>query len=235
MIFITGTDTGCGKTTVGRAIAAALRSRGLRVATFKPCETGCELDGDEERLIAADAEALAKAAQFKRPQDLLCPLRFQLSASPERAAAAESRTIDLDVILAAWKEAKKDVDFAIVEGAGGLLVPLTPSVMMADLPAMLDLPVLLVARDALGTVNHTLLSIEAIRARHLRLAGVVFSAPAPESEAESLHNVEAISQRGGFEILGSLPHFPDANDETLARAVEEHLNLDRLIQDFSPK
>jgi dethiobiotin synthetase len=252
MIFISGTDTGCGKTTVGRAIAAALAARGLRVATFKPCETGCRVD-ERGRRVAEDAEALSRAARNGLPDELACPIRLLLPASPERAAEEEGLSLTTETIIEAWKRAKtfaqneggtpraserrdlisetgSEAEFGLVEGAGGLLVPVTPKLMMVDLPALLDLPVLLVARDALGTVNHTLLSIEAIRRRHLRLVGVVFSSPSAESGSESLRNIEAIARHGQFEVLGLLPHLVGADDDELARAAEAHLHLDRLLE-----
>jgi dethiobiotin synthetase len=226
MIFVTGTDTGCGKTTVGRAIGAALRRRGVAVAAFKPIETGCE-EREGRRRVAADAEALARAAGSELAPELLCPVRLAMPASPERAAAAEGREVDLDAIAAAWGEVRRGADFVVVEGAGGLLVPITATETMADLPTRLGLPVLIVARDALGTVNHTLLTIEAARARRLRLAGVVFSAPSAPG-AEPLDNAAAVAAHGRVRLLGALPHLPGVDDATLAAAAEAHLDLDAI-------
>lgn len=231
MIFVTGTDTGCGKTTVGRAICAALRRRGLAVAAFKPIETGCE--EREGRRIAADAAALALAAGCELPAELLCPVRLSMPASPERAAAAEGREVDLDAIAAAWIEVRRAAGFAVVEGAGGFLVPITATATMADLPARLGLPVLIVARDALGTVNHTLLTIEAVRARGLGRAGVVLSSPAAPG-AEPLDNAAAVAAHGRVPVLGALPHLPGADDATLAAAAEAHLDLDAICRAAAP-
>jgi dethiobiotin synthetase len=230
MIFVTGTDTACGKTTVGRAICAALRRRGMAVAAFKPIETGCE-EREGGRRVAADAEALARAAGCELPPELLCPVRLLTPASPERAAAAEGCEIDLEAIDAAWLEVRRRARFVVAEGAGGLLVPITATATMADLPARLGLPVLIVARDALGTVNHTLLTIEALRARGLALAGVVFSSPAAPG-AEPLDNAAAVAAHGGdgVRVLGAIPHLPGADDATLAAAAEAHLDLDAICR-----
>jgi dethiobiotin synthetase len=225
LIFVTGTDTGCGKTTVGRALAAALRATGRAVAAFKPFESGCEeRDG---RLVAADAEALAHAAGCRLPGDVVCPFRLRLPASPERAAEAEGVTLTLAPLLAAWAHVRAAADHAVVEGAGGLLVPVAPGLVMADLPRALGLPVLVVARDALGTVNHTLLTLEAIRARGLDLRGVVFSSTA--AGAADLANAAAVERHGGVPVLGALPHLPGADDAALARAAAAHLDVDAVF------
>lgn len=229
MIFVTGTDTGCGKTTVGRAICAALRRRGLATAAFKPIETGCAAREAGPR-VAADAEALALAAGCDLPPDLLCPVRLAMPASPERAASAEGLELELERISTAWLEVRRAARFVVAEGAGGLLVPITATATMAELAARLDLPVLIVARDALGTVNHTLLTIEAVRTRGLRLAGVAFSSPAAPG-AEPLDNAAAIAAHGGgVRLLGALPHLPGADDATLAAAAEAHLDLDAICR-----
>ena len=229
MIFVSGTDTGCGKTTVGRAICAALRRRGSTVTVTKPVESGCARQGD--RLVAADAEALARAARCSLPDDVICPNRLELPASPERAAEAEGRPLDPSTFLRALAAAREDADFVVAEGAGGLLVPVTASLMMADVAALLGLPLVIVARDALGTVNHTLLTLEAARARGLAIGGVIFSGtePAPTE----LDNVRAIEVHGRVKVLGRLPFLPDADAEALADAAEEHLDLDSLLA-FAP-
>lgn len=226
MIFVSGTDTGCGKTTVGRALCRALHLRGLEVGVTKPVESGCLREGG--RLVAADAEALARAAGCRYlPDEVICPNRLELPASPERAAEAVGRVLDSETFLRALAAAREEADFVVAEGAGGLLVPVTSSLMMADVAALLELPLLIVARDALGTVNHTLLTLEAVRARNLDLAGVVFSAvePAPSR----LDNLQAVETYGRVKVLGRLPFLPDADDDSLAAAAEEHLDLDSLL------
>jgi dethiobiotin synthetase len=226
MIFVTGTDTGCGKTTVGRALAAASRARGLRVGVVKPVETGCEA-ALEGQLLPADALALARAAGLDLPLDRICPYRLALPASPERASEAAGLTLDLAVVAAAVAWMRERSDVLLVEGAGGLLVPYGPGVTTPTLALALSLPILVVARDALGTVNHTLLTVEAISARGAPFAGVVLSATA-ETRAE-LENARAIEAHGGGPVLGTLPWLPGASDEDLGRAAAERLDLDRLL------
>ena len=200
-LFVTATDTGVGKTWVACALARAATRRGLRVAAMKPCETG---DGDDgARLMDAAGRPLDPA--------LARPYQFHLPASPEVAARAEGTVVDVARIVDAFARLTRDADFTIVEGAGGLLVPIAPGVLMADLAARLGLPLLVVARASLGTVNHTLLTIEAARARKIAIAGVVTSRAADTAGPEEPTNPEAIATYGRVPILGVFPHGRDAD------------------------
>jgi dethiobiotin synthetase len=200
-LFVTATDTGVGKTWVACALARAAARRGLRVAVMKPCETG---DGD-------DGARLLDAAGRPLDATLARPYQFHLPASPEVAARAEGVVVDVARIEAAFARLTRDADFTLVEGAGGLLVPLAPGVLMADLAARLRLPLLIVARASLGTVNHALLTIEAARARNLPIAGVVMSRAVDTAGLEEPTNPEAIAAYGRVPILGLFPHGRDAD------------------------
>ena len=204
-IFVTGTDTAAGKTHVTRALAAAARAAGLRVRVCKPIETGCERGPDGE-LVPADALALAAAAGDDAPVTRLCPWRFALPAAPEVAAAAEGVTIALEPIADALTRAAKDADLLLVEGAGGLLVPIREGLDMAGLAARFDLPVIVVARAALGTINHTLLTLEAARARELRVLGVVVSHTSEVHSHADRRNLDLLLARLPARFLGELAH-----------------------------
>jgi len=209
-LFVTATDTGVGKTWVAAALARAAVRRGLRVAAMKPCETG---EGDDgARLMAATGRTL--------DESLARPYRFRLPASPEVAARAEGAVVDVDEIARAYARLAADADFTIVEGAGGLLVPVAPGLLMADVAARLMLPLLVVARASLGTVNHTLLTLEAARARRLAIAGVVLCRAVDSDGADEPTNPEAIAAYGRVPILGLFPHGADADavaDRVLAQ------------------
>lgn len=203
-VFITGTDTGCGKTSVGCALAAEIRARGHKLAVLKPVETGCEeRDGDRR---AEDALALAEAADDRRSAEQVCPYRFALPAAPTVAARAEGAEIELETIQRAYRGACEAAEIVLVEGAGGALVPVTESCDMLALASLLELPLLLVARAALGTINHTRLTLEAARQRGQQVLGVVISHTEPALTAADRANLDALISELGDRCLGELHH-----------------------------
>ena len=207
-VFVTGTDTGVGKTVVSCALARALRAAGRDVGVLKPAETGVPPEGP------LDALELRAAAAVEDPLEDICPVQLALPAAPTVAAAAENTRVDLDGIRAAWARLRKRHEIMIVEGAGGLLVPLAEKCTMADFAAELELPLVVVARAALGTINHTLLTLEAIEQRRLPLAGVVIShATGPLTDADS-QNLGALRSALGERLAGEIP--PLANGESPA-------------------
>ena len=172
-LFITGTDTGVGKTRIGTTLAHCLVERGVRVRARKPVESGC-LRG-ENGLLPQDALALHAAARSTEPLERVCRYRLEAAISPERAAALEGLALNLEQLLAACRAGVSEDDFLLIEGAGGFYSPLAPGVLNADLAAALGLPVLLVAADRLGAINHTLLTVRAIERHGLKLAGLVLN------------------------------------------------------------
>jgi dethiobiotin synthetase len=196
---VTGTDTGVGKTLVACALARGLRSRGVDVGVMKPVETGVGSSGP------ADARALREAAGVDEALELVCPQAFSLAAAPCVAAAAEGRRVDRRAIDAAYDALRSRHEFMLVEGAGGLLVPIAEGFSMADLALGLGLPLLVVARAALGTINHTLLTLEAAEQRGLRLAGVVISHAGGALSDADVRNLAALRAALGPRLLGEVP------------------------------
>lgn len=216
--FVTGTDTGVGKTLVACALVRGLRARGLDVGGMKPIETGVGETGPH------DALALRAAAGDRDPLDDVCPQRFALAAAPSVAAAAEARQVELWAIRRAHQRLAARHGCVVAEGAGGLLVPIAEGLSMADLARELDLPLLVVARAALGTINHTLLTLEAAVARGLSVAGVVIChATGPLGPAEAA-NLEALRRALGGALVGEIPPLAAG-----APAAPEALDLDRLL------
>ena len=200
--FVTGTDTGVGKTLVACALLRALRARGIDAAGFKPIETGVGEAGP------LDAIALREAAGGTDELELVCPQRFALPAAPTVAAQAEGRAVDMAAIDAAFKELSTRHEFVLVEGAGGLLVPAADGLTMADLAARWSLPLVLVARAALGTINHTRLSLESAAARGLEVKGLVIShTDGPLSQADAA-NLKPLLDAPGVPLLGVIPPLP---------------------------
>lgn len=181
-LFITGTDTGVGKTRVSTALAHALASRGVDVRVRKPVESGVP-DGPNGRL-PQDASALRMAAGSRDGLDIVCAHALRAPLSPERAAALEGVTLELGALADAVRRDVPDDAFVLVEGAGGFYSPIARGALNADLAQALGLPLLLVAADRLGTINHALLAAEAARRRGLDITAVVLSQPQPVTDAE---------------------------------------------------
>jgi dethiobiotin synthetase len=197
--FVTGTDTGVGKTVVGCAIVRTLRARGVDVAVRKPIETGVGPDGP------LDARALREAAASREPLDAICPVALPLPAAPSVAAADADHDIALEPLLEGVRAAIASHAFTLVEGAGGLLVPVSAGYTMADLARDLGLPLVVVARARLGTLNHTRLTLEAARARGLHVAGVVVShVDGPLSDADA-KNLAWLRHELGTLVVGEIP------------------------------
>jgi dethiobiotin synthetase len=203
-VFVTGTDTGVGKTVVACALSRALRARGEDVGVMKPIETGVPPAGP------ADAIALREAAGADDPLELVCPQRFALPAAPTVAAAAEGRRVELAPVREAFAKLAARHAFLVVEGAGGLLAPAAEGMAMADLARELGLPLLVVARASLGTINHTRLTLEAAAARGLELAGVVISHGSAPLPAADLANLEALREELGPRLVGEVPRLAPA-------------------------
>lgn len=199
--FVTGTDTGVGKTTFALALIHALQQRGLRVAAMKPLAAGGEpIDG---RCVNEDVRVLSAAAQIKADLQAINPYAFTRAIAPHIAAAQADVTIDLDKIVSAYAVLSGQADAVVVEGAGGFRVPLDAQLDTADLARALDLPMILVVGMRLGCLNHALLTAEAIAHRGLKWAGWVASILEPEMSALD-ENIMALQLRLPTPYLGRL-------------------------------
>jgi len=212
-LFVTGTDTGVGKTTIAIALLAAARRRGLRPVPFKPVETGCDPD-------PADARALLTASASELPLSIVCPYALRLPAAPSAAAAAEGLRLAVDRLAELGRSASRGGDFLLVEGAGGLLVPYAGAATAADLASRLGLPVLLVARTALGTVNHTALTLREAARAGLEIAGVVFNRATPEIGPHEPGNVDLVEALTGVRALGLMPFLDNDSRADPERAAD---------------
>ena len=203
-IFITGTDTGVGKTYIATGIAKALRSTGIDVGVMKPAETGCSVRSG--KLLPADAQALVQAAAVRDPLSLVNPYRFRAPVAPSVAAQMERKTIDPEKILRSFRTLSQRHRFMIVEGAGGIMVPLAGGYLFLDLAEAMGLPVVIVARPGLGTINHTLLTIEALRTRGLMIAGVVINdGQGGRKGLAEATSPAVIQDLSGVPIIGTIP------------------------------
>lgn len=172
VLLVTGTDTGVGKTWISCGVLRAARAVGLRVAARKPAETGCDPDASGA-LVGADAVALHAAAGAGEPVEAVCPIRLPDPLAPSFAARRANVTIDPRDVVASCRARAAEVDLLLVEGAGGLLVPIAGRYAFADLARELGARLLLVVGARLGAINHALLSLEAASARGIPVAGFV--------------------------------------------------------------
>jgi dethiobiotin synthetase len=201
-----------GKTVVAAAIVASLRARGTRAAAFKPVVTGID---EPAAAWPRDHELLASLSG-QSPEDV-APLRFGPAVSPHLAAELAGKTIDPRELVRSAHAASADVDVLVVEGVGGLLVPLTREFSVRDLAAALGLPLVIAARPGLGTISHTLLTIEAARVAGLDVRAVVMTPWPPAPSPVERSNRETIARVAGVELAG-LRQVDGPDRESLARA-----------------
>lgn len=242
-IFISGTDTGVGKTIIAGALASALRIKGFRVGVMKPVACG----GRE------DAEFLMDCAGIKEPIDLVNPIYLKEPLSPNIAAFREKNKIDLKKITEALAVFKKKYDYLIIEGCGGLLVPITPPFVwpasagrskgsqqtsggvtdkffVIDLIPLMKAETVLVSRAGLGAINHSLLSLEALKLRKIKPLGVIFNrlSGGPFSVPEET-NPKVVSQIGKVPSLGVFPYMKSCASNCAGKAALKHIDLEKLL------
>jgi len=206
-LFITGTDTSVGKTLVTGAIASLLVHQKQCVAVAKPIATGCV--HRREGLVSEDAEWLAHCAQTRHPLDLVCPQRYAEPLAPAVAADRANVPVDHAAIGRAIRIMSEGADVMLVEGIGGIMVPIDPQHTVLDLVRWLQIPALVVARAGLGTINHTLMTIAALRQANIKVAGVVinrYPTDTPPSAEET--NPRAIERWGKTKVLCLVPECP---------------------------
>lgn len=229
--LVTGTDTGIGKTTVATAIVAALRRRRVDVGVCKPAETGCETPSGELR--AADAERLRYFAGCAEPIESICPFRLRAPLAPAVAARREGVTIELPAVAAAVERIAAAHATALVEGAGGLLVPLTDSATFADLARACGLRLVIVVGNRLGAINHALLTWRVAEAMQLDVAGYIVNTLQPQEDLAARTNIDTLRQLigpplGVFPWVGCV-ECTDAERDRLADAAERGLALDVFV------
>lgn len=235
-IFITGTDTGVGKTVIAAGLALVLRERGINVGVMKPVATGCY--GLDERLVSQDAAFLMEAARNEYAP-LTSPSRFRNPLVPNVAAMLEKREVDVSRILKSYEQLQKHYDFLIVEGIGGLMVPLKKDYFVATLIRDMGLPVLIVSYAGLGAINHTLLTIDAAVIRGIEIRGIIFNrASVTNYSLAELTNPKVIHDLSGVPVLGSLPEIENLNIDncqfgSLKEIFQERIQTDKILKNFT--
>ncbi|MFA5168775.1 MAG: dethiobiotin synthase [Candidatus Omnitrophota bacterium] len=230
-IFITGTDTDVGKTVISAGLALVLRDRGIKVGVMKPVATGC--CGGDEKLVSQDAAFLAEAARNEY-SPLSSPSCFRNPLSPSVAAMLEKKEVDIPNILKSYRELQKHYDFMVVEGIGGLMVPLRKDYYVANLIRDMGLPIVIVSYAGLGAINHTLLTVDAATIRGLEVRGIIFNrVSVTNCSLAELTNPKVIHDLSGVPILGSLPDIEGLDMDhckfgKLKEVFEERIRIDEI-------
>lgn len=232
-IFVTGVDTGIGKTVVSAGLAAVLRSKEIDIGIMKPVQSG----GVTKRgnLVSLDSEFLKKAAKSSDPMDLINPFCFSAPLSPYHAALKEGVEIDLARIYSSFRTLQEKYPFVIMEGAGGLQVPITESFFMEDLIWELNLPVLVVTHPYLGMINHTILTVSQAHMRGLKVVGIVINQFSSKKYVEP--DIELLERECNVPVLGILPYQKDLSVEKgkvgrLAATFKKRIQLDPVLELF---
>jgi len=223
--FITGTDTGVGKTFITAGITAVLKEKGLNVGIMKPVETGCPVkDG---KLEPQDAIFLKKISGVDDDIDLINPYRFKAPLAPAVASRVEGKIVELNKIEECYKKLASRYSMMFVEGAGGLLAPINESETLADLVKLLNLPIIIVAASRLGAINHTLLTVRYAQAIGIEVKGIILNYPFLAIDETLSTNQAEIKRLTSIPVLGELP-FCDI--DRIAKMVKKYLKLSLLEQ-----
>jgi dethiobiotin synthetase len=230
--FVTGTDTGVGKTLASTCLAAYFsRNKGLSVGVMKPFETG--LPTDRTELFPCDAKSLKEASGTSDDLGVINPCTFELPLAPEAAALQEGKEIDLESAERTYKGIEKSHDITIVEGAGGVLVPIKDNFFFQDLIKRWSLPVVVVARLGLGTINHTLLTCRSLQSEGIRVIGVILNDTDNSGDVAVKTNPRMLRKYLTVPILGVMPYLegregqcPDP--DLLARIAATRLDVDTI-------
>jgi len=222
-VFITATDTGVGKTLVASALVACMIQRGIDVGVMKPIETGVS----RSRRFQSDAEQLRSVAGSHDSMMEICPYAFQLPVAPLSAAEAEGMTIRTTTIMRAFRSLQQKHALMVVEGAGGVYTPITKTLSLLDLIYNMKLPAIVVGQSGLGGINHALLTLDALRLRHIPIVALVLNQLQPSrtktTRTQEQSTVNLLQRLAGVPVVGPLPYHVTVNrrsDEGLARLVE---------------
>jgi len=231
-LFITGTDTGIGKTIVTGGLARLLRRQGITPGVMKPVETGCL--AAKGGPIARDGRFLKFMAGAEEPLEQIVPYRLLAPLAPYAAAAKENVRIQPAKIKRHYKQISGHHPFTLVEGAGGLLVPITRKYFMADLIQTLNLPVLLVCRLGLGTLNHSLLSLDYLKKHHIPVAGIVLNNAENHRGPANASNPEILKELGSVPVLGTIPYQPDIRPirsqcRRISDTIARHIDFKKIL------
>lgn len=225
--FITGTDTGVGKTIVAGAVVKALKFLGVKTGVMKPVETGCSREGG--KLFPNDGLFLRRIADIDDPVALVTPYCFESPLSPMAAAEIDASPVGVEEIKKAFRTMAAKYDAVVVEGIGGLMVPISKDYYVAELAAEIGLPLIIVARPGLGTINQTMLTLDHALKAGIDVAGIVinYSSP-PEHTLAEKTNPGVLSRIASAPLIGTFPYLKELSGDTIGDAACDALDLETL-------
>ncbi len=228
-LFVTGTDTGVGKTRVAAGLAVTLRMMGVDVGVMKPFAAG---DAQKSGFKSEDADMLRQAARSRDPESLINPQFFPIHASPYTAQAKLGISPDVGAVMDGYRRLSEIHDMVVVEGIGGAMTPISKGYFVANLIAGMGIPAVVVAGSRVGTINHTVMTCMICRHYGVRIKGMVindFGGGYPVSDLG--RDLEDLT---GIRVLGSIPFIKDTDDETVYEAFRSGLDMKRIVQDGVP-
>jgi dethiobiotin synthetase len=225
--FITGTDTGVGKTVIASAVIRIVHSLGIRVCAMKPIESGCGRQGD--MLVPYDGTLLKQAAHMEDPARIVSPVCFESPLSPLAASELEGKQISIDEIKKAYYTLYKSYEAIVVEGVGGIMVPIRKDYYVVDLAKELGLPLLIVTKPGLGTINHTMLTVNYALEAGLDVAGVIinYSRP-PENNLAEKTNPATLRTICPVPVIGTFPYLKGMGEDVLEKTALRNFDLEIL-------
>ena len=240
--FVTGTDTGVGKTIITAALIKAAHILGFKACGMKPIETGCtqkefKVQSSKFKVIKndltpSDGTFLKKISNADESIDLIAPVRYENPLAPLPASEIENNPVDIEKIKKAYRELARRYNVIIVEGIGGLLVPINKEYFVLDLARDFGLPLIVVSRPGLGAINHSMLTVNYALKEGLSIAGIIMNyTHTPEDDLAEKTNPEVIKQISPVPIIGTFPYLRDLESSTIEKAVIKNLDIE-LIRTF---
>ena len=223
--FITGTDTGVGKTIISGALIKVLSHLGLKTGAMKPVESGCVREG--EILLPSDGMYLKQMAQMQEPVTQVSPCCFEAPLAPLAASEFEKKGVSVIAIKKAFYNLYTNYDAVVVEGIGGLMVPLKTDYFLVDLAKEIGLPLIIVAKPGLGSINHIMLTVNYALKEGLQVAGIIlnYSLPPENSLAEET-NPQLLKQICPLPLIGIFPYLKNRDEHVIEKTAQKNLDLE---------
>lgn len=228
--FVTGTDTGVGKTIIASGLAAVLKEQGLDVGVYKPF-----LSGVSREAATSDTSLLKEMSQTSLTHEEITPFSYKEPLAPYMAAKLEGKSVLWEDVWQHWESTRQKHEYFIVEGAGGISVPLGEGFLVSDLIKAMQLPLIIVARPNLGTVNHIFLTVAYAKSLGLNIAGIVLNGLSQSPDLAEQTNPQLIEELCVVPILGHTPKLTTLTKESIHTMVKEHVDVSRLIKELNPK